>query len=83
MVSDLQLEIKETKFEVRTLKEEVWKLDQALTILRIDHDFLDHKMKNQSDISHRDNNEEGPSCQNLSDDEEVENIFDVYLTFDL
>ena len=52
MVSDLQLEIKETKFEVRTLKEEVWKLDQALTILRIDHDFLDHKMKNQSDISH-------------------------------
>ena len=40
-------------------------------------------MKNQSDISHQDNNEEGPSCQNLSDDEEVENIFDVYLTVDL
>ena len=51
-VSDLQLEIKETKFEVRTLKEEVWKLNQALTILRIDHNFLDQKMKNQSDISH-------------------------------
>ena len=39
--------------------------------------------KKKGDISHRDNNEDGPSCQNLSDDEEVENIFDMYLTFDL
>ena len=33
-VNDLQKEIKETKFEVRSLKQE-------LTILRVDHNFLD------------------------------------------
>ena len=34
MVNDLQHEIKETKLEVRTLKQE-------LTILRVDHNFLE------------------------------------------
>ncbi|KAK9990415.1 hypothetical protein SO802_025400 [Lithocarpus litseifolius] len=74
-VNDLQHEIKEIKFEVRTLKEEVRKLGQALTILRIDHYFLDQKMKHQDNASHQGNDEAGPSYQNPSDDE-VENIFD-------
>ncbi|XP_030974940.1 uncharacterized protein LOC115994806 [Quercus lobata] len=75
-VSDLQHEIKEIKSEVRTLKEEVRKLGQALTILRIDHNFLDQKMKHQDNTSHQGNDEAGPSYQNPLDDEEVENIFD-------
>ena len=44
-VNDLQHEIKETKSEIRTLREEVKKLDQALTILRIDHNFLNQRIK--------------------------------------
>ena len=37
-VNDLQKEIKKTKFEVRSLKQE-------LTILRVDHNFLDQRLK--------------------------------------
>ena len=74
-VNDLQHEIKEVKSEVRTLKEEVRKLGQDLTILRIDHNFLDQKMQHQDNTSHPGNDEAGPSYQNPSNDE-VENIFD-------
>ncbi|XP_065617381.1 uncharacterized protein LOC136062357 [Quercus suber] len=44
-VNDLQKEIKETKSEVRTLKQE-------LTILRVDHNFLDQRLKNLENTSH-------------------------------
>ena len=37
-VNNLQKEIKKTKFEVRSLKQE-------LTILRVDHNFLDQRLK--------------------------------------
>ena len=37
-VNDLKKEIKKTKFEVRSLKQE-------LTILRVDHNFLDQRLK--------------------------------------
>ena len=37
-VNDLQHEIKETKSEVKTLKQE-------LTILRVDHNLLDQRLK--------------------------------------
>ena len=59
-VNDLQHEIKETKFEIKTLREEVKKLDQALTILKIDHNFLNRRIKHQDHISHQGNNEAGP-----------------------
>ena len=52
-VNDLQHEIKETKSEVRTLKQE-------LTILRVDHNFLDQRLKQLENTSHQ-GNEEGPS----------------------
>ena len=61
-VNDLQKEIKETKSEVRTLKQE-------LTILRVDHNFLDQRLKQLENTSHQ-GNEEGPSFQNPSDDED-------------
>ena len=65
-VNDLQKEIKETKSEVRTLKQE-------LTILRVDHNFLDQRLKNLESTSHQDN-EAGTSYQKSSDDEEEETV---------
>ena len=56
-VNDLQKEIEETKSEVRTLK-------QKLTILRVDHNFLDQRLKHLENTSHQ-GNEEGPSFQTL------------------
>ena len=64
-VNDLQKEIKETKFEVRTLKKE-------LTILRDDHNFLDQRLKHLENTSYQ-GNEEKTSLQNPSD-EEVDEI---------
>ena len=61
-VNDLQKEIKETKSEVRILKQE-------LTILRVDHNFLDQRLKHLENTSHR-SNEEGTSFQNPFDDED-------------
>ena len=61
-INDLQKEIKETKSEVRTLKQE-------LTILRVDHNFLDQRLKQLENTSHQ-GNEEGLSFQNPSDDED-------------
>ena len=61
-INDLQKEIKETKSEVRTLKQE-------LTILRVDHNFLDQRLKQLENASHQ-GNEEGLSFQNPSDDED-------------
>ena len=52
-INDLHKEIKETKSEVRALKQE-------LTILRIDHNFLDQRLKQLENTSHR-GNEEGTS----------------------
>ena len=65
-VNDLQKEIKETKLEVRILKQE-------LTILRVDHNFLDQRVKHLENISHE-GNEEGPSFQNPSDEEIDETV---------
>ena len=62
IINDLQKEMKETKFEVRTLKQE-------LTILRVDHNFLDQRLKQLENTSHQ-GNEEGLSFQNPSDDED-------------
>ncbi|KAL0001810.1 hypothetical protein SO802_015591 [Lithocarpus litseifolius] len=52
-VNDLQKEIKETKSEVRTPKQE-------LTILRVDNSLLDQRVKNLESTSHQ-GNEEGTS----------------------
>ena len=52
-INDLQHEIKVTKFEVRTFKQE-------LTILRVDHNFLDQRLKQLENTSHQ-GNEEGTS----------------------
>ena len=65
-VSDLQKEIKETKSEVRTLKQE-------LTILRVDHNFLDQRLKHLENTSHR-GNEEGTSFQKPSNEEVDETV---------
>ena len=62
LVNDLQHEIKETKSEVRTLKQE-------LTIRRVDHNFLDQRLKQLENTSHQ-GNEESPSFQNPSDDKD-------------
>ena len=61
-VNDLQKEIKETKSKVRTLKQE-------LTILRVDHNFLDQRLKHLENTSHQ-GNEEGTSLQNPFDEED-------------
>ena len=61
-VNDLQHEIKETKSEVRTLKQE-------LTILRVNHNFLDQRLKKLENTSHQ-GNEEGTSFQNPFDEED-------------
>ena len=65
-VNDLQNEIKEAKSEVRTLKQE-------LTILRIDHNFLDQRLKHLENTSHQ-GNEEGTLFQNPSDEEVNETV---------
>ena len=61
-VNDLKKKIKETKSEVRTLKQE-------LTILRVGHNFLDQRLKHLENTSHQ-GNEEGTSFQNPYDDED-------------
>ncbi|KAK9994247.1 hypothetical protein SO802_023950 [Lithocarpus litseifolius] len=61
-VNDLQKEIKETKSEVRTLKQE-------MTILRVDNSLLDKKVKNLEETSHQENEKDPPS-QNTSDEED-------------
>ena len=53
MVNDLQHEIKETKSKVRTLKKE-------LAILKVDHNFLDQRLKQLESTSYQ-GNKEGPS----------------------
>ena len=53
MVNDLQHEIKETKSKVRTLKKE-------LTILKVDHNFLDQRLKQLESTSYQ-GSKEGPS----------------------
>ena len=60
-VNDLQKEIKETKSKVRSLEQEV-------TILRVDHNFLDQRLKHLENTSHQ-GNEKGTSFQNPSDEE--------------
>ena len=62
MVNDLQHEIKETKSKVRTLKKE-------LAILKVDHNFLDQRLKQLESTSYQ-GNKEGPSFQNPSDEED-------------
>ena len=64
-VQDLQKEIKDTKSEVRTLRQE-------LTILRVDHNLMNQRVKQLEHTSHQ-GNEEGTSLQNPSD-EEVDEI---------
>ena len=65
-VNDLQKEIKETKSEVRTLKQE-------LTIFKVDNNFLDQRLKQLENTSHW-GNKEGTSFQNPSDDEVDETV---------
>ena len=60
-ISDLQKEIKETKSKVKSLEQEV-------TILRVDHSFLDQRLKHLENTSYQ-GNEEGTSFQNPSDEE--------------
>ena len=60
-INDLQKEIKETKSKVKSLEQEV-------TILRVDHNFLDQRLKHLENTSHQ-VNEEGTSFQNPSDEE--------------
>ena len=71
IVNDLHKEIKETKSEVRTLKQE-------LAILKVDHNFLDQRLKQLENNSHR-GNEEGTLFHNPSDgeDETVNPIADM------
>ena len=57
-VNDLQKDIKETRSEVRTLKQE-------LTILRVNYDLLNRRIQFLENTSHQ-SNEESPS------DEEVD-----------
>ena len=49
-VQDLQKEIKDTKSEVRTLKQE-------LIVLRVDHNLIDQSIKQLENISHQGNEE--------------------------
>ena len=65
-IQDLQKEIKDTKSEVRTLKQE-------LTILRVDHNLFDQRVKQIENTSHQ-GNEEGTSFQNPSDEEVDETV---------
>ncbi|KAK4592156.1 hypothetical protein RGQ29_016599 [Quercus rubra] len=63
---DLQKEIKETKSKVRSLEQEV-------TILRVDHNLLDQRLKYLENNSHQ-GNEEGTSFQNSFDEEVDETV---------
>ena len=63
---DLQKEIKDTKSEVRTLRQE-------LTILRVDHNLMDQRVKQLEHTSYQ-GNEEGTSLQNPSDEEVDETV---------
>ena len=65
-VQDLQKEIKDTKSDVRTLKQE-------LTILRVDHNLMDQSVKQLDHTSYQ-GNEEGTSLQNPSDEEVDETV---------
>ncbi|KAL0008795.1 hypothetical protein SO802_010297 [Lithocarpus litseifolius] len=73
-VNDLQKEIKETKFEVRNLKQEltILKVTLQLTELILGiTTFFDQRIKTLESTSHQ-GNEEGPLSQNpLDDDEET------------
>ena len=60
-VQDLQKEIKDTKSEVRNLKQE-------LVILRVDHGLINQRVIQLENISYQ-GNEEGTSSQNPFDDE--------------
>ena len=51
------------------------KLDQALTILRIDHNFRNQRIQHQDNTYHQGHYEADPLYQNPSDDE-VENVYD-------
>ena len=64
-IQDLQKEIKDTKGEMRTLKQE-------LTILRVDHGLMNLRIKNLEVTSHQ-GDEETPSL-NPSDVEEDETV---------
>ena len=66
IVDDLQKEIKETKSKVRSLEQEV-------TILRVDHNLLDQRLKDLENGSHQ-GNEEGTSFQNPFDEEADETV---------
>ena len=66
IVNDLQKEIKETKSKVKSLEQEV-------TILRVDHSFLDQRLKHLENTSYQ-GNEEGTSFQNPSDEEVDETV---------
>ena len=65
-VQDLQKEIKNTKSEVRNLK-------QKLTIFRVDHSLMDQRVKQLENTSHQ-GNEESTSLQNPSNEEEDETV---------
>ena len=65
-IQDLQKEIKDTKSELRSLK-------QKLTILRVDHSLIDQRVKQLENTSHQ-GNEEGTSLQNPSDEEADETV---------
>ena len=65
-IQDLQKEINDTKSEVKTLKQE-------LTILRVDHNLLDQRIKQIENTSHQ-GNEEGTLLQNPSDKEVDETV---------
>ena len=64
IANDLQKEIKETRSKVRSLEQEV-------TILRVDHNLLDQRLKYLENNSHQ-GNEEGTSFQSPSDEEDNE-----------
>ena len=65
-IQDLQKEIKDTKSEVRNLKQE-------LIILRVDHNLMDQRVKQLENISHQ-GNEDRISLQNPSDEEADETV---------
>ena len=65
-IQDLQKEIKDTKSEVRNLRQE-------LVILRVDHGLMDQRVKHLENTSHQ-GNEDKISLQNPSDEEDDETV---------
>ena len=65
-VQDLQKEIKDTKSEVRNLKQE-------LVILRVDHGLMDQRVKHLEYTSHQGNGE-GTSLQNPYDEKQMKQL---------